>query len=219
VFLVAQAARLCSPDRPIAQHKYTHTMLFRKKTTPHQDFWTWFQKSRFLSTDGRQVIEKLAKRAKAIHDNIVFEIGPAGQRPRELIISADGIRVAVEHVEALADAAPPMEDWIITRFRPRLARFQDMQLNYAEVTAKAENMRFVARRVDALVDLAIFADWYNDPRRQPDGPAFIMLDMALGEYDVMCRAGHIEMHPLAEAPDDAQPWAELRDTFDRLSDQ
>ena len=198
--------------------RYTRPMLFRKKTTPHQDFWTWFQKSRFLSTDGQQVVEQLGKRAKSIHECIVFEIGPPDQRPRELIISADGIREAVEHVEALADAAPPMEDWTITRFRPRLARFQDMQLNFGEVTAKAENMRFIARRDDALVDVAIFADWYDDPRRQPDGPAFIMLDMALGEYDVMCRVGHIEMYPLADAPDDVQPWADLRDTFDRLSE-
>ncbi len=115
-------------------------MLFRKKTTPHQDFWTWFQKSRFLSTDGQQVVEQLGKRAKSIHECIVFEIGPPDQRPRELIISADGIRQGIEHVEALADAAPPMKDWKITRFRPRLARFQDMQLNFGEVTAKAVNM-------------------------------------------------------------------------------
>jgi hypothetical protein len=82
-------------------------MLYRKKTTPHQDFWVWFQKSRFLSTDGQQAVEKLGKRANTIHDSIVFEIGPPDQRPHELIMSADGIREAVEHVEALADAAPP----------------------------------------------------------------------------------------------------------------
>lgn len=170
-------------------------MLFRKKTTPHQDFWAWFQKSRFLSTDGQEVVEKLGKQANSIHDSIVFEIGPPDQRPRELIISADGIRAGVEHVEALADAAPPMDDWKITRFRPRVTRFHDKQLNFDQVTAKPENMRFIARRDDALVDLAIFADWCNDPRCRPDGPAFIMLDMALGEYDVICRVGHIEMHP------------------------
>jgi hypothetical protein len=193
-------------------------MLFRKKTTPYQDFWAWFQKSRFLSTDGQLVVEKLGKRANAIHDSIVFEIGPPDQRPRELIISADGIREGVEHVEALADAAPPMKDWTITRFRPRVDGYQAVQLNIGEITAKAENMRFVARRDNTLVDMFIFADWYSDARHRPDQAAFIMLDMALGEYDVMCRVGYIEMHPLAEAPEHAQPWADVRDTFDRLSD-
>lgn len=194
-------------------------MLFRTKATPHQAFWVWFRKSRLLNADSREVVAQLGRRAKSIHESIVFEIGPADQRPRELVISADGIRDAIASVEALADAAPPMKDWKIIRFRPRLARFADMHLRYADVTATPDGMRFVAHREDALVDLAIFADWYDDPDHQPDGPAFIMLDMALGEYDVMCRVGHIEMHPLADAPDHALPWADLRETFDRLSDQ
>jgi len=194
-------------------------MLFGRKKTTGEAFWTWFQKANLLEASGGDFVEKVGPKLAEYHDGVVCEVGPGDQRPREFIISADGLREHVDAVESLADAAPSLQDWKVTRFRPRMADYEAWGLRYDDTQIDPASMKFVAKRNDTLVDICLFVPWGDNPERRPDNAAFIMLDIALGEYDVMCRVGHVEMHPLENAREDARPWKELRTVFDELSAQ
>lgn len=170
--------------------------------------------------EGRQFVAIIGPELRRFHPGLVCEVGRTDQRPREFVISADGIREHVNAVETLADAAPPLPDWKITRFRPRVPEFEAMTLEFDDVVAHPSRMKFIATTHGPLVDLQIFADWRSPSQdNRPDGPTFIMLDIALGEYDMICRVGSIAVHPLDAAPESARPWPEIRDALDELSDQ
>ena len=188
--------------------------MFARRTHTPASFWSWFQarQRKLLRIEGDRFVALLGEQLGKVAEGLVCEVGPVDERPREFILSADGIRSLVDTVDALADAAPPMPEWQITRFRPPLERFTDFRLEYGPVTANAADVRFTATPAGPRMDLTLYAAWRTEADGdRPDGPAFIMLDMALGEYDVMCRVGVIDLLPLAAAPPDARPWAEVRE--------
>ena len=178
------------------------------------DFWTWFQRSDLLDLDGEELIKRVSPKLRKVKDSLVLEVGPPDQRPRELIFSADGLRENVDSIELLVDAAPDQTEWTFTRFRPPLPNFADMRLNFGGQDCCAGDLKFLAYTYEnePTIDLAVFAQWY-DETGPPDGAMFIMLDMALGEYNVMCGIGEIRVYPLESAPDEAHAWSDLGELF------
>ena len=68
---------------------------------------------------------------------------------------------------------------------------------------------------DPLESVFIIRGLDDDNRQELIQLAFILLDCALGEYDVATRVGSIELHPLPEdfAERGLQPLPALRDLF------
>jgi hypothetical protein len=66
-------------------------------------------------------------------------------------------------------------------------------------------------------DITVFIPGYSEAARETYiGIAFLLLDQALGEYDVETRIGEIRVDDTAKAPPKAYPLKELPMHFDQL---
>ncbi|MBY0263742.1 MAG: hypothetical protein K2Q20_15460 [Phycisphaerales bacterium] len=195
-------------------------------------FWLWFSTNskallRCDDPDSR-LFRELADRLTTYHDGLVWQMDPADARPREFVVSADGVREHASAVEVLCDAVPATiapPDWRVVRFRPRIP---DDAL--AEARLRYEGVDFDVSQIEAavtaepggLVSVELFLPQANSEGDESCvGPAFILLDMALGEYDVMCRMGELRLSPFssAEAPGARRmPLVKLREAFERVAE-
>jgi hypothetical protein len=186
------------------------------------DFWTWFQVNQ---TDFPPTTEfdemygnELSGRLEAIKLGLVYEISIPDEGEKELVISADGISELIPFVQELVKSAPDIEDWKITAFRPRMDDYARFALNYDERNFDPKELWCYARIEDGHFDLIIYhPDYSDDDRNLIVSGAFILLDMALGEYDVMTGIRYIDHQPL---PADPEPvglyrFEDLRSVFDK----
>jgi hypothetical protein len=205
---------------------------FGSKKPAESRFWEWFLKNedRLFTSEPPAAIwmEELPRELRRVHKCLVWQLSPARGGKREFVISADGIREAFSAVESLADAAPKLPRWTIVRFRPREPGYHEQSLiiqspkGTAEVKAEEMECAIVAmRHKDGTVKIAIELFIPGCPEGDP-GPfqtaAFLMLDAALGEYDMECKVGFVGIYPLeteAEAGEKI-PFARLREEFDEL---
>lgn len=191
-------------------------MLFRKKRHTPESFWAWFEAKRgLLAKAGPKFIEAVSPEVDRYCVGLALEIGPEDQRPREFIVSAHGNPDLVDAIERLADAAPDLPDWKITRFRPPVEGFEGLSIEWDGRRIGADDLRFIARPDGPVIHVFVFGPMTGDDSlRAPELEAiYILLDMALGEYDVICRIGVVKLYPIAEAPEESRPWREIRDCF------
>lgn len=187
--------------------------------TPEAEFWEWFvaNEAELLDADGYRFVELIGPRISACHDGLAFEVGAETQRPREFVISADGIPEVAGHVEALCDAAPEFEAWRITRFRPPAPDYAEQRVSYGDVELSAESIRVLLLASEkSAVDLALYVDGWTEEsvdRGHLEGATYILLDQAIGEYNVMFLVGYIDWHPLSEAHEASFPFDELAARF------
>lgn len=191
-------------------------------------FWSWFVKNEatlFEATnpDAPAFVE-LSKRLRKVQKDLTYEVSvQARAGVRELIISADGVRSAFFAVEKLADAAPQLPRWKVIRFRPRMLNYATVQLAMNGQSVSAEDLEYqllVARDKSAVgrsLGIRLFVrgcETEDDP--QFTHIAFLMLDTALGEYDMETKVSLVEVRPWSEqteAPRDK--FANLVEDFDR----
>ena len=126
---------------------------------------------------------------------LAFEFGPA-VRPRDFVVSADGIVELFPVATRLVEAAPPMSDWHVIAFRqpgkPSLAVEFDGQ------SLGADDLWFRVSRSGSRTNLEAHIRGLTEANtRLLMGAAFILLDNALGEYVVGTRIGAIDWQPLA----------------------
>jgi hypothetical protein len=94
--------------------------------SPQQAFWKWFtdNETQLLDFEAdreperERLFDHLIKQLRKVHPDLTFEFGPKSQR-REFIVSAGGIKSAFPSVSALVSAAPKLDQWQISAFRPR----------------------------------------------------------------------------------------------------
>jgi len=165
-----------------------------RAATPEQTFWTWFQKNDAalfdFERDQEKTFDRLATEMHRINPDLTFEFGPKKDGKRDFVISADGIKSAFPAVEALCAAAPTMPHWKVIKFRPRR---NPMDIEYKGVSVKVSTVRVHMQVNGGLVDLTVYIPGYS-----PDSKAFVainylLLDQALGEYDVETYVGEIRI--------------------------
>ena len=133
---------------------------------------------------------------------------------REMVLSAGGIKAAFPAVEALVAAAPRRARWRFTAFRPR--RDPVLTIAFRDLTLAPENVDCCFLSNGHELGIILFFHGYAEERRNEFGQAgFLLLDEALGEYDVSTKLGAIrfmafEAHPEAER----FPLTELARRFD-----
>ncbi|HEU4479528.1 MAG TPA: hypothetical protein VFR80_13500 [Pyrinomonadaceae bacterium] len=193
----------------------------RFKKTKEEVFWNWFEKSESrlfqLETDQEAILDEISGALTACAEGLVFEISKENNGKREFIISADGLEELFPAVEKLAAAAPKLERWTIIAFRPRMDDYSGFKLNYAEKTFDPAEMWFRHFIEDRNFDLIVYYPDYNeDERNRFVAATYILLDMALGEYDVVTGIRYIEHELLPPNPEDEglRPFRELRRIFD-----
>ncbi len=199
--------------------------------TPGHAFWTWFAGNearlrraydeRNTAPDQLQgLFVELRQQLDRIEDGLAFEFGRAEDDIYEFVLSADGIIERFPTVVGLKKAAPAIEGWRVIAFRPRVDDLMDVR--YQNHDLKAQMIWYEVEEVDGLPDIVLYIKGfgYGDDRAMV-GASFIMLDMALGEFDLATRIGAIDFEPLPEDPEKhgLKPIEDLRAEFDALFPQ
>jgi hypothetical protein len=162
-------------------------------------FWTWFSNnaSKYLNLeqDQQQLLDQLSQYLSKIHPDLTFEIGPKVKDKRDLIISAGGIKEAFPYVEKLVSEAPHIPHWNIIAFRQRQSL--DFILNLDGYSLSPDQMWYTLTPDNNKVGLHLYIEGLNDENADAMAAAsYIILDNALGEYDVETKLGFIERLPI-----------------------
>ena len=188
----------------------------RAHASPENDFWRWFQRNEAdlfnFERDQEAIFDRLAAEMHKVRPSLTFEFGPKENGRREFVISADGIKDAFPKVESLYASAPAMAHWKFVKFRPRREPFD---INYGDISVKADTVSVLLEPDDQKVSLTVFIPGYDQENHNAyAGIAFLLLDQAVGEYDVETRVGYIEVKDSSQAPAQARSLQELPKAFD-----
>lgn len=185
--------------------------------TPNGAFWTWFvehEASLFaITSDNNQVLDSLAQALNNVAEDLTFEIGPVIDGRRDLVISAAGIKSAFPAVTELVAAAPPLPRWRLIAFRPR--RTPIMTITIGDTTVDPANVEFTLLSNGRELGLYLFTPGYDETNTAFGQIGYLMLDEALGEYDVETKVGLIKFFDFEAHPDSKRfPLAKLPEIFD-----
>ena len=196
-------------------------MVLFAQETDEQKFWKWFQKNEsmiFHFEDKQEAIfDDISEHLAKYKEGMVFEVSQEDKGKREFIISADGLKELFPAVEALKAAAPKLEHWSIVAFRPRVNDYARFKLDYAGKEFDPTNLWIYHRVEDGHFDLIVYHPEYTDEERNVFvSGTYILLDMALGEYDVVTGIRYIDHQKLPDSPQEVglRPFSELRNIFD-----
>jgi len=191
------------------------------KETGEQIFWKWFQKNESkiyqFEKNREQILDEISEQLSKYKEGVVFEISQEQNGKREFILSADGLKELFPAVQVLKAAAPRLERWSIVAFRPRMNDYASFKLDYAGKEFDPANIWIYHRIQDGYFDLIIYQPEYTEEERNAFiSGAYILLDMALGEYDVVTGIRYIDHQRLPERPEaeGLKPFSELRQIFD-----
>lgn len=192
-----------------------------KKESPELKFWRWFSSNsaRYFHFESNQEIlfDELQNALFRVHSGLTFELGPVKDGVRDFVISADGNVEAFAAVQQLVALAPELYGWHILAFRPR--GDIDCELEMGEVKIGPEQLYFSLEPDNNKVGLHLFISQVEDIDSETAIVAcFILLDNALGEYDVEKKLGFIERYVLPENPTayGLKPFQEIPDEVDAL---
>lgn len=188
-----------------------------RRKTPEERFWNWFtlNSSRLFrfETNQEQIFNDLSEQLVQLNDSLCFEFGPVEDGRREFIISADGDKTAFPAVRALVAAAPSYSEWVIIPFRPPKNLYDYPRVVYGDVTLSVDDVWFSYATEEAVIHLDLYIPGYSaENEHELGGAAYLLLDLALGEYVVETRVGGIARHALPEHPVDRglRPYAKSR---------
>jgi hypothetical protein len=191
------------------------------KPTAESRFWSWFSKNSdrlyHFDKDQEAIFDELSTALKEYKDGIVFEISAEKDKCREFILSADGISDLFPHVSALAKAAPVFKKWKIMPFRPRMADYTRFSLEYAGYKFEPNSIWFHSRTEDDSFDVIFYhSGLIEEDRNKFVSGTYILLDMAIGEYDVVTGIRYIDHQVLPDNPkaEGLKPFSEFRLAFD-----
>jgi hypothetical protein len=187
-----------------------------------EEFWRWFMRreDKLFRFDPDNEIERerlfdmLALELQKVDLNLSFEFGPPDVK-RKFIISASGIKRAFPAVISLAHAAPYLDRWEIIAFRPRRAPIYSVELGSRLIDP--QDVHFTLLNNGKKAGIRLFIPGFQNGDTTLKQVGYLMLDQALGEYDVETRLGPIEMlSPEAQRDGERHPLPELPVLFDRL---
>ena len=183
-----------------------------------QEFWNWFREHEMelldFEADRERVFDQLATEIQKVDPRLTFEFGPK-EATREFVISAGGIRGAFPAVSALVAAAPHLEKWRMTAFRPRRSLPNIVEFRGKRIDPKDVEFTLLDNGKVAGIHLLIPGFQEMDAVLKQIG--YLILDDVLGEYDAVVRLGLIKMlSPEARTDGQRFPLAELAVQFDQL---
>ncbi len=192
------------------------------KENKEEIFWKWFEKNEMkifqFENDQETILDSISEHLNLYHESLVFEISQETNGKREIIISADGIEELFPSVESLVKETPSLNRWSVIAFRPRMENYSDFGLTYSGKEFDPKKLWIYYRVENGFFDLIIyFPDYIEDQRDTYVNAAYVLLDMALGEYDVVKSIRYIDFQksPVNPKENGLQPFSELRSVFDK----
>lgn len=187
----------------------------------YTSFWDWFIKNqdKIFEFEKNQdaVFDELTSRMEKVNKNLTFEFSSVREDGRrDFIISADGIKSAFPAVEALYSQVPKLEKWNVIKFRPRRTISDSLTLNNKTIYTKDISFLIVKDEVPNKLGILMFFVDYSESERDYFGQiSFLLLDEALGEYDVETKVGVIASFSTESAYyKSALPLSQLSEDFD-----
>ena len=189
-------------------------------TGSQKAFWQWFdahQDEIFdFEVDQERIFDELSEQLVRVHPRLTFEFGPPNADRREFVISADGMREAFPAVSSLVAGAPKLDRWLVTAFRPRRTPINSVQIG--ETRVDPGKVEFSLLTKGSVITIQLFIPGFKEDDVTLKQIAYIMLDDALGEYDVETKVGPIQMLPSESTSTTRRyPFAELPSLFDQLA--
>jgi hypothetical protein len=187
-----------------------------------QEFWHWFAAHEqelffFDPSDAparESLFDKVAAALHKVNPGLTFEFGPPQQR-REFVISAAGVKSNFPAVVSLSNSAPKLDRWQFTAFRPRRWPLHVIELN-GERVDPAE-VQFSLLDNGKVTGICLFIPGFRAENVDSKQIGYLLLDEALGEFDVETWVGLIKMlSPDAQTVGDRYPFTKLPEFFDRL---
>lgn len=191
------------------------------KKAPEIKFWSWFEKNQNMlfnfEKDQERVFDKLAAAMRKVHPELTFEFGPIENGTREFVISADGLKDAFPAVEALFLSAPELSLWKFIKFRPRR---EVMTIQMGDVKLNPSDLAVALEPDGKKTGLTVFVKGYDETKKsQLLHVVYLMLDQAIGEYDMETKVGFIEMRPYEElSPCKKHDFGDLAENFDKFTE-
>jgi len=170
------------------------------KKSPEAQFWAWFEKNQDMlfhfERDQERTFDKLNAAMSKVHPDLTFEFGPDQDGKREFVISADGLKDAFPAVESLHASAPSLPRWTFIEFRPRRSA---MTIQMGDVKLEPKDIEVAVEADGDKAGFTVFVKGYDESQSQQyKHAAFIMLDQAIGEYDMETKVGFIEVKPFEQ---------------------
>jgi hypothetical protein len=169
--------------------------LFRSwaQKSPEAQFWAWFEKNQdmlyYFERDQERIFDQLGAAMHKVHPDLTFEFGPDKDGKREFVISADGLKAGFPAVESLHAAAPSLPRWTFIKFRPRQS---PMQIEIGELKIKPEDVEVAVEADGAKAGFTAFVRGFDNAREKQFSQAvYLLLDHAVGEYDMETKVGFI----------------------------
>ena len=192
------------------------------KETQEQKFWKWFQKNEtklfHFENNSEVVLDEISTYLTTYKDGLTFEISVVIDGKREFIVSADGIREYFPDVEKLVASSPRMANWEIVAFRPRVNDYSKSKLKYRGKEFDPSELWIKHSVEDGFFDLEVYYPNYTEEEKNIFiSGIYILLDMALGEYDVVTGIRYISHNKLIDLPVESGlvPFSQLRDLYDQ----
>ena len=189
--------------------------------TAQEKVWNWFIQHEVellnFEADQERVFDQLATELQKVDPDLTFEFGPTDAR-REFVISASGIRRAFPAVVSLADAAPGLDRWRVTAFRPR--RWPPNMVEFRGKRIHPNDVQFSLLDDGKIAGIYLFIPGFREGNGDFKQIGYLLLDDTLGEYDVESRLGVIKMFsPDVRTSGTRYPLTELPLRFDELVSQ
>ncbi len=170
------------------------------------EFWDWFSKNEdrlfHFERDQERVFSELIAAMHKVHPDLTFEFGQVTDGRREFVISAGGHRTAFPAVESLYNLAPSLARWTFTKFRPRRPA---MTLQIEDVRISPDDIEVSMTDEGERTGLTVFIRGFKKAKEEQYlCAAFVMLDHAIGEYDMETKVGSVDVKPIEEQSERAR---------------
>ncbi|EFM08809.1 hypothetical protein PaecuDRAFT_4274 [Paenibacillus curdlanolyticus YK9] len=155
---------------------------------------------------------QLSSKLESFDPDLTFMIGPLREGKRDFIISADGILTAFPYVKRIVEKASGVDKLNVIAFRPRT---EITEVKYRNITLKSEQVYFRWEEEEGgKIGIETFVSGVNEMNDDIESALFLLMDNAIGEYEVETRVGGISYNLYKEKEKDLLPFHQFRTIVD-----
>ncbi|MFA6081902.1 MAG: hypothetical protein WC773_00610 [Patescibacteria group bacterium] len=188
--------------------------------TKEERFWRWFSdhsdELMAVRTGRERICNQLFSEMQKVAKGIVYLFGPTVNGKREFIVTPDGIPPLIDSVQKLVNVAPDLDVWKVIAFKPRVGSITAFSIGKLNIDPNKDMYFSYNDSGGERMALKIYIDGYDSSNKAFTSLAYILLDMALGEYNVMTKLSLPELLKLPENYKEFGliPFSELPKAFD-----
>ncbi|MBK9030434.1 MAG: hypothetical protein IPL61_03685 [Myxococcales bacterium] len=178
-------------------------------------FWAWFRRHAAelrAEPELRRSLASINAELARVHEGVFAELS-AGPDAHTLELTADGVIDLFPVVLALHGARPEVAGWRIVAFRQRID-VAHIVITMDGLTLTPPKMKVVVARAGGRLELTLFVPGFTTAEAMAR-PLYVVLDHAIGEYDLATKVGSVDFADIDQAPPGARSLLDLPALFDQ----